>query len=236
MSLARENYLQLCKKVDERLQKSSRPPGSAQILVVSKGQPALSLKEMSGWGQRAFGENYLQEWRTKKSELQSILSEKAPREIQWHFIGRLQSNKLKYLAGEISLFHSLDRWEIALQMNEISKKRNEVSRVLIEVNLAYEKTKGGISGEELQALIQQMNSLEHLQLQGLMIFPPPCEDPEDSRPYFRQLREILLEINRKSVYKESLSELSMGMSNDYLVAIEEGATWLRIGRAIFKQD
>ncbi len=224
-----EKYLRIQSEIEDILRKSGRPPLNTKILVVSKGQEAKTLQELVNVGQEDFGENYVQEWKEKKQSL-------ANSKVQWHFIGRLQSNKLKYLIGEIALFHSLDRWDLALKMEEVSQKKNVKTSVLIEVDLAQEATKTGVSEEKLKSFVEKLNSLENLELKGLMLFPPLAEDPETSRPYFKHLREILFEFNQKNVYKKPLSELSMGMSNDYLVAVEEGATCLRIGRAIFNES
>lgn len=226
MSSLAAHYLRIQGEIAAALERASRTPGSARILAVSKGQSPQALAELIALGQGSFGENYAQEWREKREALPAT-------GIQWHFIGRLQSNKLKYLLGQIALFHSLDRWELALRMDEMSGKKGLLTPVLVEVDLAGEASKTGVSEKELPFFLQRLNGLEHLDIQGLMAFPPPTEDPENSRPYFRRLREILFEFNRKNVYKKPLTELSMGMSNDYEVAAEEGATWLRIGRAIF---
>lgn len=227
MSLIAENYLRIKNEIEASLQKMGRASSSAKILVVSKGQNSASLQELCSLKQFSFGENYVQEWRLKKEELKKL-------PLQWHFIGRLQSNKLKYLMGEISLFHSLDRWELAQKMNDASAQKNITSQVLIEVDLAHEESKTGIKEKDLKTFVEKMNELTHLSLKGFMLFPPPTEDPENSRPYYRHLSEILFEFNQKNVYKDPLTELSMGMSNDYRVAVEEGATWLRIGRAMFE--
>ena len=226
MSSSTENYLKIKSKIEKSLLKAGRQSGDAQILVVSKERSPEQILELQQQGTSCFGENYVQEWREKKDLLKK-------NNIHWHFIGRLQSNKLKYLVGQIELYHSLDRWDLALKMNDISKKNSLISQVLIEVDLAHEENKTGVSEEELTDFVQKMNTLSHLQLKGFMLFPPPSEDPENSRPYYRRLREILFEFNQKNVYKEKLRELSMGMSNDYCVAGEEGATWLRIGRALW---
>ncbi len=227
MGLISENYRRIQSELEVCLKNSGRPPSSAKILVVSKGQNSNNLSELLVLGQNRFGENYVQEWREKKEQLSDA-------NIEWHFIGRLQSNKLKYLLQNIALFHSLDRWDLALKMEEESKKRNVISRVLIEVDLAHEATKAGVAEKELRSFVEKMRDFSHLELQGFMLFPPLVEDPEDSRPYYKHLREILFEFNQKNVYKKPLTELSMGMSNDYLVAAEEGSTYLRIGRAMFK--
>lgn len=221
------NYKEVCQNVAKAVQKSGRQLDSAKILVISKGQSVKNIQTLLDLGQTRFGENYAQEWRSKQLEL-----EKTP--IEWHFVGRLQSNKLKYLIDHIKLFHSLDRWELAVKMDEMSEKKNIKTSVLIEVDLANQSSKTGIHEAELSSFVEKLNGLQHLDLQGFMTFPPPNENPEDSRPYYKGLREILFEFNQKNVYKTPLTELSMGMSNDYEVATEEGATYLRIGRTFFK--
>lgn len=224
-----QNFQNISERVKNALRKAGRAEESAKILVISKGQKLESLKSLITLGQHRFGENYAQEWKEKNQALTSHKPE-------WHFVGRLQSNKLKYLMGEIFLFHSLDRWELAVKMDEMAQKRNCKTSVLIEVDLADQSTKAGVSEKDLPAFVEKLNGLESIEVQGLMTFPPLSEDAENSRPYYRQLREILFEFNRKNAYKKALTELSMGMSNDYEVAAEEGATYLRIGRAIFKDD
>ncbi len=222
-----DNYQDILQRVERALQKSERPNHSAQILVISKSQSAKNIQALFNLGQTRFGENYAQEWKEKQQELKSL-------SIEWHFVGRLQSNKLKYLLEDIHLFHSLDRWELALKMDEMSERKKLKTSVLIEVDLADQASKTGLSEKDLQSFVEKLNTLNHVHLKGLMIFPPPSEDPENSRPYYKRLREILFEFNQKNVYKTPLTELSMGMSNDYEVATEEGATYLRIGRALFK--
>src|SRR5262249_28735002 len=152
--------------------------------------------------------------------------------VRWHFIGHLQTNKVKDLVGPITLFHSIDRSSLAEKIQAEAEKKGVSCRGFVEVNLAQETTKSGVPENRLDSLLKECNRLHHLHIEGLMVIPPLSEDPEQTRPYFRRLREILFDLNRKSVYKNPLRELSMGMSNDYAVAIEEGATWIRIGRAL----
>jgi pyridoxal phosphate enzyme (YggS family) len=219
-----ENYQNIEGKIQNALKRAGRPKNAAKLLVVSKGQSLEAIRELQALGQKDFGENYLQEWKQKKDQLPHL---------HWHFTGRLQTNKVKDLIGEMTLFHSIDRLKLAQAMDQGSEKRGILSRGFLEVDLAQEETKGGVLEKELGPLLEQLNPMKHLEIVGLMVLPPLSPDPEESRPYFKQLRKILFDLNRKSIYRSPLTELSMGMTNDYLVAIEEGATWVRIGRALF---
>jgi len=223
-----DNFRRIASQIESALKARNRPSGAARLLAVGKDQPAASLRELMGLGQREFGENYVQEWKEKRAALNE-----EPVPPRWHFIGHLQSNKVKDLVGEIALFHSIDRFSLAQKIDGEARKKGIVLPGLVELNLGDEASKSGVSEKEVDALFQELNSLPNLSIQGLMVLPPISEDPEATRPYFRRLREILFDLNRKSVYRSPLSELSMGMSNDYLAAVEEGATWVRIGRALF---
>ena len=223
-----ENYQRIREEIRQTLKACGRPLDAVKLLAVSKGQSAESILELQALGQTAFGENYVQEWKGKKN-----FPDERIKKIHWHFTGRLQTNKVKDLVGEIRLFHSIDRLKLAQALEEASGKSGIVSYGFIEVDLAQEEAKGGISEDRLEDFLTQLNPLPHLEIVGLMILPPLSEDPEASRPYFRRLREILFDLNQKSIYRSPLTELSMGMTNDYQVAIEEGSTWVRIGRALF---
>jgi len=223
-----KNYETIQKQIQTCLIKSNRPLDSAKLLAVTKGRSVAEILELAELGQTEFGENYVQEWKKKKEEIKGERGN-----LNWHFTGRLQTNKVKELVGEITLFHSIDRLKLAKAMDEVAKKKNIHCHGLVEVSLAGEESKGGVPSEKLSEFLKDLNSLENLKITGLMLMPPFSENPEDSRPYFKQLREILFDLNQKSIYKTPLTELSMGMSQDYCVAIEEGATWVRIGRRMF---
>ena len=154
-------------------------------------------------------------------------------EISWHLIGHLQKNKVKYIAGKIDLIHSVDDIDLAAIIDKQSNVKNIVSNILIEVNLAGESTKNGVKSKELLNIIKELCRYNSLQLQGLMTMPPLVNEPEDNRKYFKELKELLNEINHKNIYKNELHTLSMGTSGDFEVAIEEGATIVRIGTVIF---
>jgi len=191
------------------------PPG-VTLVAVSKAHPAVAVREAYAAGQRHFGENYVQEWRAKAEALADLP------EIVWHFVGGLQTNKVKYLVGKVGLVHAVDREELAREIARRSAQRGIATRVLVEVNVAGEASKSGCAPAEVPGLVAAVRELPGLELRGLMCIPPAEGDP---RPHFAALRRM-----RDAL---GLSELSMGMSADYPVAIEEGATIVRVGTAIF---
>jgi pyridoxal phosphate enzyme (YggS family) len=201
-------------QVKERIagacRRAGRREGSVQLVAVSKTQPVDRLREAQAAGQKAFGENYAQELREKAGALPGV---------EWHFIGALQTNKARLVAGRAALIHTCDRLALA---KELSKRAAGEQRVLLEVNVGREPQKGGALPEDVPALLAQVRALPGLRCEGLMCIPPAEGDP---RPHFRALRELAERL--------SLPELSMGMSADYETAIEEGATIVRVGTAIF---
>ncbi len=225
------NYQKVLDSIELSLNQSGRKKNSVKLLAVTKGQSTESILELAKLGQTCFSENYVQEWKEKKETFKTF-SLQSP--IQWHFTGRLQTNKVKYLMEEIDLFHSIDRLELAEKMNQVAKTKNTLCRGLIELNLGEEQTKAGIHVGNIENVFDQLNHYENLNIAGLMILPPYFENPELSRPYFKQLREILFDLNQRNLYREELTELSMGTSHDFPIAIEEGATWIRVGRILFR--
>jgi hypothetical protein len=191
------------------------PPG-VTLVAVSKGQPAAAVRAAHEAGQRHFGENYVQEWRAKAEALADLA------DLSWHFVGSLQANKVKYLVGRVALVHTVDREELAAEISRRSVRAAAVTRVLLEVNVAGEASKAGCRPEEAARLAEAVRRLPGVALEGLMCIPPAEGDP---RPHFAALRGLRDRLG--------LPELSMGMSGDYPVAIEEGATLVRIGTAIF---
>jgi pyridoxal phosphate enzyme (YggS family) len=194
----------------------ARIPAGVTLVAVSKTQPPEAIREAYAAGQRDFGENYAQEWREKADALADLA------DLRWHFVGGLQTNKVKYLAGRVHLVHAVDREELARELSRRSGQKGAVTRVLLEVNTGGEATKGGCAPADAPALAAAVRALPSVELRGLMCMPPPEEDP---RPHFRLLRELRDRLG--------LAELSMGMSADWQIAIEEGATLVRIGTAIF---
>lgn len=213
-------------RVREACRKAGRKPDEVRIVAVSKTFPAGHIREAISGGQKDFGENYAQEMRSKADDLKG-------EDVRWHFIGHLQSNKVKLILGEISLLHSLDRMSLA---QEVSKRAVSLGRTvdaLIEVHTTDEATKNGIPPGEVLAFARALAPLQGIRCRGLMTMGPFSDDPERSRPCFRELRELQAVLRRETPDQMSWDELSMGMSDDYHIAIEEGATMVRIGTAIF---
>jgi pyridoxal phosphate enzyme (YggS family) len=191
-------------------------PAGVTLVAVSKTQPASAIREAFAAGQRDFGENYAQEWREKADTLADLDG------LRWHFIGGLQTNKVKYLAGRIAAIHTVDRIELAREISKRFAARGATARAFLEVNTGGEATKSGCAPDAAPALAEAVRALPAIALAGLMCIPPPDEDP---RPHFRTLRGLRDRLG--------LAELSMGMSADWRVAVEEGSTCVRIGTAIF---
>lgn len=191
------------------------PPG-VTLVAVSKTQPAGAIREAYAAGQRDFGENYAQEWREKADALSDLP------ELRWHFIGALQTNKVKYLAGRVHAIHTVDRVELAREISKRFLAKGGAARVFLEVNTGGEASKAGCPPGEAPALAEAVRALPGVELVGLMAIPPPAGDP---RPHFRLLRALRDRLG--------LRELSMGMSADFGIAIEEGSTLVRVGTAIF---
>jgi hypothetical protein len=191
-------------------------PAGVTLVAVSKTQPASAVREAHAAGQRDFGENYAQEWRQKADALADLA------DLRWHFIGGLQTNKVKLLAGRVAAIHTLDRDELAREISRRFAQKGAVARVFLEVNTGGERTKSGCAPADAARLAGVVGALPAIELVGLTCIPPPGEDP---RPHFRELRELRDRLG--------LRELSMGMSADWRIAVEEGATFVRIGTAIF---
>jgi len=211
-------------RIEKACERSGRKKEEVRLLGATKTVPPERIKEFYECGLNLFGENRAQEFLKKYEALKGL-------NIEWHFIGRLQTNKVKYLMGKVKLIHSLDRKNLADEIQKRASKKNMVQDVLIEVNLGDEETKGGVSPEELEELYEYTLNLPNLRVMGLMAIPPYLENPEEVRPYFRKLRELKEKLEEK--YKTKMPHLSMGMSHDFEVAIEEGATIVRIGTLLF---
>lgn len=191
-------------------------PAGVTLVAVSKTQPAEAIREAYAAGQRDFGENYAQEWREKADALADLV------ELRWHFIGGLQTNKVKYLAGRVAAIHTVDRIELAREISKRFAARAAVARVYLEVNVGAEASKSGCAPADAPRLAEAVRALPAVELIGLMTIPPPDDDP---RPHFRALRALRDRLG--------VPGLSMGMSADWRVAVEEGSTCVRVGTAIF---
>ncbi len=203
-----------------------RDPGEITLVAVSKTHPAATVARGIAAGIRHLGENYIQEAREK---IETLSGEP----VTWHFIGHLQSNKAKYAVDLFEWIHSLDSLKLARALDREAAKRGLVQKVLIQVNLGDEKSKSGVAGEKAAELAAAAGELEHLSVRGLMTLPPLYNDPERVRPYFAALRRLRDDIRARSLPGVDMSELSMGMTGDFEVAIAEGATMVRVGTAIF---
>lgn len=211
-------------KIRAAAERRGRSLSDITLLAASKTRSAEEILEAYNGGIKVFGENYVQEFLSKFELL------KQNKNICWHIIGHLQKNKVKYIIGNVDLIHSVDDIGLAEVIEKYSLAKNIASNVLIEVNLAGEKTKNGISIDLLHNFIKEMNKFKGLTLKGLMCMPP---QESDNRKYFKMLKELLLDINTKGIYKKELSVLSMGTSGDFETAVEEGATIIRLGTVIF---
>jgi pyridoxal phosphate enzyme (YggS family) len=213
-------------RIHQACRRSNRNPESVTLIAVSKLQPVSAIQSLISEEQYIFGENYVQELLSKTPQL--------PAEVQWHMIGPVQKNKVKYLPGQVQCIHTLDSLALAQEIDRRWSGRDlPPCTVLVQINISGEKSKSGIAPEELMALLVQASQLPHLNICGLMTIPPFGDSPEESRPYFRALRELRDVINRAAIPGIRLHELSMGMSDDFEVAIEEGATMIRVGSALF---
>jgi pyridoxal phosphate enzyme (YggS family) len=220
-----ENIERIRERIERAALKAGRRSDEIKLVAVSKTIDAERVREAVEAGATAFGENYVQEAREKISLV--------GRQVAWHFIGHLQTNKAKHAVQLFDMVHSVDSVALAREMERHGEKRGRCVDVLVQVNIRGEETKFGANEEGLMELIAQVSGLEHLRLRGLMTMPPYFGDPEEARPYFTALRELRDKIRRERKDESFLAELSMGMTGDFEVAIEEGATMVRIGTAIF---
>lgn len=222
-------------KIDDKLTKvtarihqaasaAGRDPQSVQLIAVSKTQPSDAIAQAYAWGQRRFGENYLQEALDKQAALQHLP------ELEWHFIGPIQSNKTRAIAENFHWVHSVDRLKIAQRLNEQRPHRLPPLNVCVQVNIDDESTKSGVSLAELPALVMAIAPLARLKLRGLMAIPAATDDPVQQRKAFAKLRSALQVLNLQGLHMDTLS---MGMSGDMEAAIAEGATFVRVGTDIF---
>ncbi|MCK4508034.1 MAG: YggS family pyridoxal phosphate-dependent enzyme [Desulfuromonadales bacterium] len=219
------NITQIQERIAAVCQSCGRNPDEVRLVAVSKKKPAADIEAAVAAGQTLLGESYVQECVAKIDEVKTA--------AEWHFIGALQSNKVKYLRGKVAMIHSVDRLSLAKEIDRQWGKDDACIDILIQVNLGEEESKSGTTASDLIALVNQVAQLQHVHIKGLMALPPWQEDAEAVRPYFRQLRELAEQIDRFKLPNVTMQELSMGMSHDYEVAIEEGSTMVRVGTAIF---
>ena len=220
-----ENIKQVEENIIKSCEKVGRDPKEVTLIAVSKTKPYTAIEEALPSGVLDYGENKVQEL-TEKYEI-------LPKDIRWHMIGHLQRNKVKYLVGKVELIHSVDSLRLANQIETEFAKKNEIANILIEVNMANEESKFGITSETTEQLVREISKLEHIRIKGLMTIAPYTDNPETNRVYFRNMKKLSVDIKEKNIDNVSMNVLSMGMTGDYQVAIEEGATMVRVGTGIF---
>ena len=222
MSAIRENLQRVMERIEGAARRAGRDPKDVKLVAVSKTVEVERIREAIDAGVMILGENYVQEAQKKIEQI--------GKPVSWHFIGHLQSNKAKYAVNLFEAIHSLDSQSLAEELDRRAERADVRMKVMIEVNLSGEATKFGTEEEKVFQLARRMGELKHLSLEGLMTMPPYVEDPEMNRPYFIQLRDLKDKMAKEGILMRGLS---MGMSNDFEVAIEEGATYVRVGTAIF---
>lgn len=220
-----DNYNEVKRNVEEACKKAVRDTSEVTLIAVSKTKPVSDIQVIYDAGQREFGENKVQELDDKIPVL--------PDDIKWHLIGHLQTNKVKYIVDKVALIHSVDSVKLAETINKEAIKKGVRANILIEVNVAEEESKFGVKCDEVLPLVQKISSLEAVHICGLMTIAPFVANPEENRPVFAKLKQLSVDIDSKNIDNVSMVVLSMGMTNDYKVAIEEGATHVRVGTAIF---
>jgi PLP dependent protein len=219
------NYRQIVERIRQAAKMAERDPREVKILAAAKAQDIDSIEAAIACGVSLIGENYVQEAKSKRKSLAG--------DVEWHLIGHLQRNKAKAAVELFRVIESLDSVELARALDNEGRKRNVIVRALIEVNLGGEETKSGVAKDKVVNLLQAIAELTHLRIDGLMTVPPFRESCEEVRPYFRDLRQLRDQLHSLKLPNVDLRELSMGMTHDYPIAVEEGATIVRIGTALF---
>ncbi len=225
MSIIRDNLETVKANIEAACARSGRDSKEVTLVAVSKTKPVEMLQEAYDLGCRDFGENKVQELVWKYDML--------PKDIRWHMIGHLQRNKVKYIVDKVYMIHSVDSLRLAEEISKEACKKNITVSVLVEVNVAGEESKFGTSTEEAASLVKDISELPNIVVKGLMTIAPYVENSEENRLYFARLKQIYVDIIHKNIDNICMEELSMGMTGDYEVAVEEGATYIRVGTGIF---
>lgn len=220
-----DNYREVDRRVGEACARSGRNRKEVTLIAVSKTKPVELIREAMDAGADVFGENKVQELCDKYEQL--------PKTLHWHLIGHLQRNKVKYIVDKVDLIHSVDSMRLAEEISKEAEKKQTDVKVLIEVNVAQEESKFGVSVDETEELVREIAKLPRIHVLGLMTIAPNVSDPEENRPVFRTLKKLAVDIKMKNIDNVRMDVLSMGMTGDYQVAIEEGATMVRVGTGIF---
>ena len=220
-----ENLSMVESKIAAACKRAGRERDEVKLIAVSKTQPVEAIREAMEYGINSFGENRVQELREKTEIIKDNLD--------WHLIGHLQTNKVKYVVGKVSLIHSLENIRLAEALDKEAAKLGITVDVLAEINVAKEDSKFGVMPEDAENFIREVSKYPNLNIKGLMTVAPYTDISEENRKYFRQLKKIMVDLNSKNIHNVSMNVLSMGMTGDYEVAIEEGATLVRVGTGIF---
>lgn len=220
-----QNREQVMENIARACERAGRDPEEVTLVAVSKMKPLVDIETLLPSGQLEFGENYVQELCEKY--------ENVSKPVHWHMIGHLQTNKVKYIIDKVALIHSVDSVHLAKQIEKEAAKRDLTAQILVQVNIAGEDTKFGADGAQTEELVRAISAFPHVHIRGLMTSAPFVDDPEENRGCFRQLHQLFVDIGAKNIDNVSMDILSMGMTNDYEVAIEEGANMIRVGTAIF---
>lgn len=223
--MLKENLDLVKSNINKACERAGRNPEDVTLIAVSKTKPLSDIEELITYGVTEYGENKVQELVDKYENVSTP--------VNWHLIGHLQTNKVKYIVDKACLIHSVDSLHLAEEIEKEAAKKNIIVPVLIQVNIAHEDTKFGIDEGTIYDIINKIKDLKHLKVKGLMTIAPFVENPEENRVYFRKMHQLLLDIKSKSIDNIDMCILSMGMTNDYEVAIEEGATMVRVGTGIF---
>ena len=223
--MIRENIDSVEKMVEDSCRRAGRNRDEVLLVAVSKTKPLSMLQEAYEAGIRDFGENKVQELMDKIPSM--------PEDVRWHMIGHLQTNKVKYLVGRVAMIHRVDSLHLAEEISRQGVKQNVTVDILVEVNVAGEESKYGVTMEEAPALVEQIAALPNIHVRGLMTIAPFTEIPEENLIFFQKLKQLSIDIEQKSIDNVSMSVLSMGMTGDYCTAIEEGSTCVRVGTGIF---
>ncbi|HWO43336.1 MAG TPA: YggS family pyridoxal phosphate-dependent enzyme [Candidatus Eisenbacteria bacterium] len=219
------NYRAILERIEEAARRAGRDPKEVKLLAAAKSQDVGRVRSAIAAGVKLIGENYVQEARAKKARLETA--------AEWHMIGHLQRNKARLALEIFDVIESLDGLQLARELDQLGQRKGVKVRTFVEVNLAGERTKSGIPGTEVDAFLGAIANLPAISVEGLMTVPPLQQDPEKARPYFRALRALQLRARELGIPNAPVRELSMGMTADYEVAVEEGATIVRIGTALF---
>lgn len=225
MTNIRKNLINVEQEIQRACDKSGRNRTEVSLIAVSKTKPISMIQEAYDEGIRDFGENRVQELLDKIPKL--------PSDIRWHMIGHLQRNKVKYIVDKVAMIHSVDSLSLAEEISREAVKKNVMVDILIEVNVAEESSKFGVAAADLSELVESISKLPSIHIKGLMTVAPFTENPEENRPYFHKLLQLAVDIDRKNIDNRGTCLLSMGMTGDYSVAIEEGAAYVRVGTGIF---